>query len=451
MHRWVSVFCIMLLGGIGSVYSINISGKVTNSSGSAIRNAIVTLVTNELKDTTDQNGNFTLFDGNVGVLSRQMVPSVEALTLKKGIVHLSITEKTPVKMELFDMRGNLIRRIINHTLPTGSYRYAIASNSFARQMLALRVLVGQHSTTFRYLPLGNSYTTVLKCAETAAGELNTLAKIQATVDSIRVEATGYITKSIAVETLEGQVNVKLETMQALDKFSFFVTSLAALQDLSGSEDGFGGDFRFGHTGPGAGLKGADSICECIAERSMPGSKVKQWRAFLSVTADENGKQVNAIDRVGNGPWYDRVGRLLAPTKADLINARPANGDAAIMNDLPNEDGIPNHRPDPNLPEVDNHHMVTGSNTEGKLYSSTATCNDWTSTDKNSGKPQCGLAWPRGMGGFGGTSSSHWISSFTAGGCEAGTELIQNGAGTPGATIIGSGGGYGGFYCFALNP
>jgi hypothetical protein len=52
---------------------------------------------------------------------------------------------------------------------------------------------------------------------------------------------------------------------------------------------------------------------------------------------------------------------------------------------------------------------------------------------------------------GGASGSHWISSFDAGGCVAGIELIQNGAGTPGSTIIGSGGGYGGFYCFALTP
>ena len=122
---------------------------------------------------------------------------------------------------------------------------------------------------------------------------------------------------------------------------------------------------------------------------MPGSKVKQWRAFLSVTADENGNQVNAIDRIGQGPWYDRVGRLLAPTLDDLKNERPQNGDATIQNDLPNEDGIPNHRSDPNLPEVDNHHMITGSNTKGELSSSTATCNDWTSADKNSGKPICG--------------------------------------------------------------
>ena len=90
----------------------------------------------------------------------------------------------------------------------------------------------------------------------------------------------------------------------LDKFSFFVTSMAAMVELSGHEYGFGGDLRFGETGPGAGLRGADKICTTIAETSMPGSSVKQWRAFLSVKADEYGDPIHAIDRVG--PQVDRL-------------------------------------------------------------------------------------------------------------------------------------------------
>ena len=39
-------------------------------------------------------------------------------------------------------------------------------------------------------------------------------------------------------------------------FSFFVTSLAALQSLSGNPEGFGGDLRFGQPD---GLSGADEI------------------------------------------------------------------------------------------------------------------------------------------------------------------------------------------------
>jgi hypothetical protein len=182
---------------------------------------------------------------------------------------------------------------------------------------------------------------------------------------------------------------------------------------------------------------------------MPGSKVKTWRAFLSVTADASGKQVNAIDRIGAGPWYDRLGRLVGSTTKDLQQTRP-NADAAIKNDLPNEYGVPNHQPDPNLAAVDNHQFITGSDTLGKLYSSTSTCLDWTSVAATGSKPRCGLSWPQSMGGMGGTKN--WLSVWELWGCVAGIDLSESDMkGTPGVYTVGNGGGYGGFYCFALNP
>ncbi len=238
-----------------------------------------------------------------------------------------------------------------------------------------------------------------------------------------------------------------------EHFSFFVASLKAMQELSGSELGFGGDLRFGETGPGAGLRGADKICAAIADMSMPGASGKEWRAFLSASDDGTGAQVDAIDRVGEGPWYDRLGRVVALTKEDLLSERPANADPAIEEDLPNEDGVPNHTPDPTMPEVDNHHMLTGTNDEGRLFSTSATCEDWTSSSSNVG-PRVGLSWPRegGPGGPppGGGSSRNWMSALDESGCAPGVNLIQNGPGNDDGTV-GSGGGYGGMYCFALVP
>jgi len=244
-----------------------------------------------------------------------------------------------------------------------------------------------------------------------------------------------------------------------EKFSFFVTSLKALQDLSGSAEGFGGDLRYGETGPGAGLRGADKLCATIAERSMPGASQKPWRAFLSAVSDENGQQVNAKDRIGEGPWYDRLGRLLAANKTDILTERPTGADSAIINDFPNEDGIPNHAPDPNQGQVDNHDMLTGTNAMGMLFSATGTCKDWTSNlgDLTSeGRPRVGHSWPRfngpgpGPGGMDG-SMANWMSSLNESGCAPGVNLIEMGPPIPGEVTVGSGGGYGGFYCFSLVP
>lgn len=246
-------------------------------------------------------------------------------------------------------------------------------------------------------------------------------------------------------------------------FSFFVTSLRAMQELSGSADGFGGDLRYGEEGPGAGLRGADLICATIAEESLPGAGKKQWRAFLSAAEGEDGQAVHAIDRIGEGPWYDRLGRLFANGKSELLADRPTNADAAIKNDFPNEDGVGNHRPDPNQGQVDNHDFLTGSNDEGRLYSATATCLSWTGGTGNKtleGKPRVGHSWPRsgGPGGGGGgggpggdTNMANWMSALTESGCAPGVNLIETGGPSASSNTVGSGGGYGGIYCFALTP
>lgn len=254
----------------------------------------------------------------------------------------------------------------------------------------------------------------------------------------------------------------------LGKFSFFVTSLAALRKLSGSQNGFGGDLRYGQAD---GLAGADKICTEIAELSMTGSSAKVWHAFLSTS------KVNAIDRVGTGPWYDRLGRIVANTTANLQASRPVGAEATIINDLPNENGVLNHNPD-KTGNVDNHDMLTGTDDKGKLYGATATCSDWTSTATTGSKPRVGHTWPTmangcsttdtrtisgtggssggggggwpGGGGFGAGSMCNWMSALDEAGCAPGVNLVQTGG--PGNDgTVGSGGGYGGFYCFALTP
>lgn len=231
----------------------------------------------------------------------------------------------------------------------------------------------------------------------------------------------------------------------VDRFSFFVTSLEGLMMLANGQYGFGGDLRYGEAD---GLSGADKICMELAENSMKGAGQKQWRAFLSVTKGPDGGPVNAIDRIGEGPWYDRLGRILAENKSALANERPLGADPEIINDLPNEFGVPNHRPDPGQGEVDNHHVLTGSDGQGRLYSTnpSSTCNDWTTTVASAGRPRIGVSWPA-------QRRSHWISQMDEGGCAVSTpqDIIESGGSSGRIGTVGSGGGYGGFYCFALTP
>jgi hypothetical protein len=452
MHRrsvWVFVLALGLIASAEvSAQTISLSGKVSNQSGKAISGAIVMLSGQQLVDTTDAAGAYSL-SGVAAMADPFLVrPSPEKISFANGIVTLNLMQPAAVGIDIFDITGNVLERVSGHAASAGDYRFDMANPLFATNVMLVRVSVGRRTSTFRYVPMKNGTRIAVASACYPNGR-GGLAMSQAVVDSLKVSASGYASATAAISSYQGVVNITLDSI-ALAKFSFFVTSLRGLQQLSGGTNGFGGDLRFHHTGQGAGLQGADSICQCLAESSMPGSKVKIWRAFLSVTADANGKQVNAIDRIGQGPWYDRLGRLVGSTIKDLQQTRP-NADAAIKNDLPNEDGVPNHQPDPNLAAVDNHQFITGSDSLGRLYSSTSTCQDWTSVAATGSKPRCGLSWPQNMGGMGGRGQS-WLSVWDLWGCEAGIDLSNSsGGGKQGVYTIGNGGGYGGFYCFALNP
>jgi hypothetical protein len=271
----------------------------------------------------------------------------------------------------------------------------------------------------------------------------------------------------------------------LEPFSFFVTSYAAMQRLSGTPNGFGGDLRYGEAD---GLSGADKICREIAESSQAGAGKKPWRAFLSATQGPDDGPVHAIDRIGTGPWYDRSGRLLAMTREDLLHDRPSGADPSIGDDLPNEDGVPNHAPDGE--SIDNHDILTGTDDKGQLFQGddNSTCLDWTSATGSDGRPRVGHSWPRdfskfmrGDGGMppggpgdmgwrpptgadggidrakfdpsklGHVNGVNWMSSLNEAGCAAGASLAEMGPPDPKNPTVGSGGGYGGIYCFSLKP
>lgn len=250
-----------------------------------------------------------------------------------------------------------------------------------------------------------------------------------------------------------------------DTFSFFMISYDAIRRYSGSDEGFGGNL--------GGITGADDLCKRAALESSECAGNKTWHAFLSTTKED------AIDRIGSGPWHDRVGRLWANNSEELLEERPPNADPEIIDDIPNEYGIPNQFPNSDSEAVDNHETLTGTGLDGRLYTQEvedagapaadepgggfggggfgggggstacrggwtpekATCWDWTSDDPE-GCPRVGHSWPSEFSGV------SWISVWNESGCAPGVTLVQGGLEEDDYSV-GSYGGYGGFYCFAV--
>jgi hypothetical protein len=168
-----------------------------------------------------------------------------------------------------------------------------------------------------------------------------------------------------------------------------------------------------------GISGADAHCQKLA--SAVGAGNRTWRAYLSGT--ENGKPVNARDRIGPGPWFNAKGVQIAANVAELHSEAAKTGKEGSLNE---KGEMVNGRGDtPNT-----HDMLTGSQLDGTAFSDAAdhTCNNWTSN--NTGSAQLGHHDRQG----GGTNPTSWNSAHPSKGCSQ-------------PSLVGTGGA-GLFYCFA---
>ncbi len=140
-----------------------------------------------------------------------------------------------------------------------------------------------------------------------------------------------------------------------NSMSFFVTSVGS---------GKGGDL--------GGLAGADAHCQALAQAAGAGNKT--WHAYLSSnTNPNNGQATNARDRIGNGPWYNAKGVMIAKDVNDL-HANPNINKETLLDEKGNR--IKVRGDTPNM-----HDILTGSDMQGRAFPANLnlTCNNWTSS------------------------------------------------------------------------
>ncbi len=185
---------------------------------------------------------------------------------------------------------------------------------------------------------------------------------------------------------------------------FFITSVGL---------GKGGDL--------GGLEGADVHCKALA--TAVGAGDRDWRAYLS-TEEPDKRGVHARSRIGEGPWYNAKGVLIAEnlTELHLYNK------TILLETALNEKGEQvNGRYD----KPNEHDILTGTQDDGTAYfpdDQDHTCNNWTSS--NEGSAQVGHHDRHGGG------NTSWNSAHPSRGCSQ--EALQ------------STGGAGLFYCFAAD-
>lgn len=134
----------------------------------------------------------------------------------------------------------------------------------------------------------------------------------------------------------------------------------------------------GNGGDLGGLAGADAHCQALAAKVGAGGRT--WRAYLSTQPQGAIPGINARDRIGNGPWANAKGDIVAANVDDL-HYNNANVDyehaldehgntvnSGAMGDSPNR-----------------HDILTGTRLDGTAFPAgeDRTCSNWTSSGEGS--------------------------------------------------------------------
>ena len=188
------------------------------------------------------------------------------------------------------------------------------------------------------------------------------------------------------------------------KTSFFVTSVGV---------GDGGNL--------GGLEGADAHCAKLAEAA--GVQGRTWRAYLS-TQKPKKRGISARDRIGQGPWWNANGELIA-TDLDELHIMPNLVKRTAVDESGNQIKGVGDKPN-------EHDILTGSGSDGMAYfpwqEGDFTCSSWTSNSEGSA-----TVGHHDRHGGGNTS---WNAAHQSRGCSQ-----DDLKGTGGAGL---------FYCFAAD-
>jgi hypothetical protein len=201
--------------------------------------------------------------------------------------------------------------------------------------------------------------------------------------------------------------------------SFFVTS---------SNPGKGADF--------GGVEGADKFCQQLAQAAGAGNRT--WHAYLSTQAPALNSPafVNARDRIGNGPWYNAKGVLIARNVAELHSDKNNINKDTALDEHGNTVNDASKRPN-------QHDILTGSRPDGTAFIGGAgggvpfpdmTCGNWTKGGDE------GSAMVGHFDKSGPMMSATWATSWNSSHPTIGCSMAK----------IRPTGGDGRLYCFAVN-
>lgn len=209
------VWCAGIIGlalSVNAQTTINLRGKITNKAGKPIASAIVTLAGQNLKDTSGTDGAFVISTATAAKMPL-LIPEGESIIMNNGGLAFSLPKPSSVNIQIFDINGKLLKKDFLSNVSTGFYRFNVAENRGSAKLMIIKAAVGNTEMTFRYLPLANGKrTSVLSTTSSGRSVSSQLAKLTAINDTLKVTATGYTAKSVAIVSYDQQIDIAMDSI-----------------------------------------------------------------------------------------------------------------------------------------------------------------------------------------------------------------------------------------------
>lgn len=208
MYKWVLTSFIFFTTLAADAQSINVRGKVVDASGKAIANATLSLVKQGSQATSGADGSYSIMK-SVSIYNQGSSPRDERITFDNGALELSVAFPAPLEIGIFDVKGNLVDKMVFAKQAAGVYRIDLSGRFLSERLLIVKASVGKQARMFRYFPAAPSGDALPAALLNVDNTGATLAKVAAAVDSLRVSATGYSTTTVPLTSYDTTVNVTL--------------------------------------------------------------------------------------------------------------------------------------------------------------------------------------------------------------------------------------------------
>jgi poly(3-hydroxybutyrate) depolymerase len=220
-------FCLAVLIGLSvNAQTINVRGKVSTQGGARpLPNATVTLVGQTLNGASDTGGAYSI-KRSTGVKAQLLVPQIDNISLTSSALEFCLSQQQSIKVEIFDIKGTLVKKEIISNVPAGVFRYTIAEKTRTANVLVIRASMGANSLTCRFVS-GNGANLLQASSANVVATNGKLAKMALISDSLRVTANGHTPKTVKLSSYDTIVNIILDSVPGPSAGCGKLTSIAS--------------------------------------------------------------------------------------------------------------------------------------------------------------------------------------------------------------------------------